>query len=239
MSEEPQAALVRARKVLADATFLGRLDEPSLDGVMKRAQLRTLAKGDVVYRRGDQGDSLMVIVAGRLKIWNTTADAREVVLNFLGPGDINGEIAVLDGGPRTATATALEATEVVVLYRRDLMPVLERQPAALVEVVQVLCEKLRAASAIVEDVQRSMRARVASGLLRLANQHGRQNKDGGIAFDLKASQSDLGAYLGLSRENTSRQLGHLRDVGMIVMSGTAITVLDIAALGELADTEDG
>jgi CRP/FNR family transcriptional regulator, cyclic AMP receptor protein len=237
MAQDPIAALAHARKFLTDATFIGRLEPALLDTLMKRAQLRTLAKGDTVYRRGDQGDSLMVIVSGRLKIWNTTADAREVVLNFLGPGDINGEIAVLDGGARTATATALDATEVVVLYRRDLMPVLEQQPAALVEVVQVLCEKLRAASEIVEDVQRTMRARVASGIVRLARQHGKQTKDG-IVFDLKASQSDLGAYLGLSRENTSRQLGYLRDAGQVTMTGTAITVNDIDALGELAAHED-
>jgi CRP/FNR family transcriptional regulator, cyclic AMP receptor protein len=237
MAQDQDAAFARARKFLTDATFIGRLEPASLENVMKRAQLRTLAKGDTVYRRGDQGDSLMVIVSGRLKIWNTTADAREVVLNFLGPGDINGEIAVLDGGVRTATATALEQTEVVVLYRRDLMPVLEQQPAALVEVMHMLCEKLRAASEIVEDVQRTMRARVASGILRLARQHGKQTKDG-IVFDLKASQSDLGAYLGLSRENTSRQLGYLRDGGLITTAGTAVTVIDIDALGELAAHED-
>lgn len=237
MAQDQDAAIARARKFLTDATFIGRLEPALLDNVMKRAQLRTLAKGDTVYRRGDQGDSLMVIITGRLKIWNTTADAREVVLNFLGPGDINGEIAVLDGGARTATATALQPTEVMVLYRRDLMPVLEQQPAALVEVVQVLCEKLRAASEIVEDVQRTMRARVASGILRLARQHGKQSKDG-VAFDLKASQSDLGAYLGLSRENTSRQLGHLRDAGLLTMTGTAITIKDLDALSELATDED-
>jgi CRP/FNR family transcriptional regulator, cyclic AMP receptor protein len=237
MAQDPDAAFARARKFLTDATFVGRLSPASLDTLMKRAQQRSFVKGETVYRRGDQGDSLMVIVTGRLKIWNTTADAREVVLNFLGPGDINGEIAVLDGGVRTATATALEPTEVVVLYRRDLMPVLEQQPAALVEVVQVLCEKLRAASEIVEDVQRTMRARVASGLLRLARQHGRQTKDG-IVFDLKASQSDLGAYLGLSRENTSRQLGYLRDAGLVTMAGTSITVHDSDALAEVAAHED-
>ncbi len=237
MAQDQDSALARARKFLTDATFIGQLEPASLDNLMKRAQLRSLAKGDTVYRRGDPGDSLMVIIAGRLKIWNTTADAREVVLNFLGPGDINGEIAVLDGGSRTATATALEPTEVMVLYRRDLMPILEQQPAALVEVVKVLCEKLRAASEIVEDVQRTMRARVASGILRLARQHGKQTKDG-IVFDLKASQSDLGAYLGLSRENTSRQLGHLRDAGLVSMSGTSITIKDIDALGELAAQEN-
>ena len=237
MSEDPQSAIVTARAFLEKTTFLGRLDQPALDGLMRRAQLRTFERGAIIYRRGDPGDSLMVIVSGRIKISNTTADAREVVLNFLGPGDINGEIAVLDGGARTATATALEAAEVVVLYRRDLMPTLEAQPSALVEVVQVLCEKLRAASEIVEDVTRTMQARVASGLLRLARQHGRQTKDG-IVFDLKANQSDLGAYLGLSRENTSRQLGHLRDAELIRMTGTAITLVDADGLAELAAREN-
>ena len=203
---------------------------------MRRAQARAFARGDVIYERGDAGDSLM---ADRLRAHQDLEHDGRCArgrAQLPRPGDINGEIAVLDGGPRTATATALQPTEVVVLYRRDLMPVLEAQPAALVEVVQVLCEKLRTASEIVEDVTRTMQARVATGLLRLSRQHGKQTKDG-IVFDLAANQSDLGAYFGLSRENCSRQLGQLRDGGLIQMSGTAITIIDADALASIAAHE--
>ena len=141
----------------------------------------------------------MVVLTGRIKIFNVTADAREVVLNFLSVGDINGEIAALDGKERTADAVAMEACEVFVAHARELLPVLAANPAALFEIVQLLCEKLRAASAIIEDNTLEMRGRTARGLLRLARQHGRTSKSG-IRLQLVLSQRELGGYLGLSRE---------------------------------------
>ena len=89
----------------------------------------------------------MVIVTGRIKVMSNSVDGKEIVLNFLGPGDTTGEIAVLDGKQRTADVIALEKSEVFLVHSRDLLPLLIAHPQALLEVVQVLCEKLRAASA--------------------------------------------------------------------------------------------
>ena len=223
----------RLRAFLGGSTFLGSLPGDALDALVRRGHARTFAKGETLYERGDAGDWLVIIVSGSVKIWNTTLDAREVVLNFLKAGDVNGEIAVLDGGVRTATATTLEKTEAVVIHRRDLQPVLMANPAALMEIIAILCEKLRLASEIVEDGQRDMPGRAATGLLRLARQHGRTSKDG-IVIDLKVSQRDLGNYLGLSRENTNRQLASLRDAGLIRLDGTRVIILDETKLTALA-----
>lgn len=226
----------QARTFLEKSTFLGSLPPDALDQLVKRGHVARWKKGETIYERGDGGDSLLVIVSGRIKIFNTTIDAREVVLNFLGPGDVNGEIAVLDGRGRTATAMALEPSAAFVLYRRDLMPILTEHPDALVEIVQILCDKLRATSEIVEDSQRSMRGRAARGLLRLARQHGRNTKTG-IEIDLSINQRDLGNYLALSRENTSRQLGSLAEAGIITATGGPIVILDEAALTAIAEDE--
>jgi CRP/FNR family transcriptional regulator, cyclic AMP receptor protein len=177
-----------------------------------------------------------VILTGRIKIYNTTIDAREIVLNFLSVGDVNGEIAALDGRERTATAQALETTEVFAIYRRDLIPLLTAHPQALLEIVTVLCEKIRATSEIVEDSQRTMRGRMARGLLRLSRQHGRKTKDG-IVIDLAVNQRDLGNYLSLSRENTSRQLAALSEAGVITASGGSIVIKDEAGLTTIAESE--
>ena len=226
----------QARAFLESSTFLGSLPADALDQLVKRGHVARWKKGETIYERGDKGDSLLVIVSGRVKIFNTTIDAREVVLNFLGPGDVNGEIAVLDGGERTATAMALEPSVAFVLYRRDLMPLLTQHPDTLVEIVQILCEKLRATSEIVEDSQRSMRGRAARGLLRLARQHGKKTK-AGIEIDLGVNQRDLGNYLTLSRENTSRQLGALTEAGVIAANGGQIVILDEPALTAIAEDE--
>jgi len=223
-----------SRSVLKSKSVLGSLPDDALDGLAKRARVASFVKGEALYRRGDAGDSLMVILTGRVKISNITDDAREVVLNFLGPGDLNGEIAVLDGKGRSADATALEATEVAILYRRDVMAVLERHPQALLGIVAVLAGKLRMASAMVEHGLLQMAGKAARGLLRLAEQHGLDAKDGTLV-DLKLSQKDLGSYLGLSRENTSRELGRLREAGLIRVDGAKIVIVDREGLEAWAE----
>jgi len=224
----------RAREALKALSFLGGLPDAVLEQLASRAHFKRHKKGETIITRGDDGDSLMIVLAGRVKISNITSDAREIVLNFLGKGDVNGEIAILDGAPRTASAYAIEDTESLVLYRRDVLPVLLKNPDTMLELIKILCEKLRAASAIVEENSLPMAARAAAGLLRLADQHGRVVK-GGTLIDLKLSQRDLGSYLGLSRENVSRQLGLFRDIGVLRIEGAEIVILDRDALREYSE----
>jgi CRP-like cAMP-binding protein len=224
----------RVRPFLKNSTFLGGLPDDALDALMRRGHIKRYAKGDVVCRRNEPGDSLMLVLAGRLKITNLNADGREVVLNFLGAGDINGEIAVLDGKERTANAIAIEDSEAFVVYSRDLLPIITAHSQVMLEIAQILCEKLRAASAIIEDNTLEMRARVAKGLLRLAQQLGRTSKDG-IRLDLGVSQTELGNYLSLSRANVSRQLGQLKDAKVLRIQGSQIVIVDEKGLTEIAE----
>jgi CRP/FNR family transcriptional regulator, cyclic AMP receptor protein len=223
-------------EILKAKSVLGGLPEEALGDLIRRAHVVRYAKGEAIYQRGDPGDSLMIILSGRIKISNIASSAREVVLNFLGPGDLNGELGVLDGQDRSADATALEPTEAVVLFRRDILPVLERHPHALLEVVVSLTAKLRQMSAMAEHSLLQMAGKAASGLLRLADQHGRKTGDG-VFLELKLSQRDLGNYLGLSRENTSRELGRLKDVGLIRIDGAQIVILDMDGLRDYAEME--
>jgi CRP-like cAMP-binding protein len=224
----------RVRPFLKNNTFLGGLPDDALDVLVRRGHTKRYAKGEVIYRRHDPGDSLMMILAGRVKITNVNADGKEVVLAFLAPGDLNGEIAVLGGRERTANAVAVEQSEAFVVYARDLLPVISAHPQVMLEMMQVLCEKICAASAIIEDNTLEMRARTAKGLLRLAQQFGRATRHG-IRLDLVVSQSELGKYLSLSRANVSRQLGRLRDANVIRLQGTQIVIIDEKGLSEVAD----
>jgi CRP-like cAMP-binding protein len=219
---------------LKSSTFLGCLSDEALVALARKGHTRTCARGEVVWWRGAAGDSVMIILAGRLKISNTTPDGREIGFNFLGPGDLAGEIAVLDGLERTANVTVLEPAELFVIYRRDLLPALRACPDAMFEIIQVLCEKLRIATAIIEDSTQEMRGRVARGLIRLAQQHGLTGK-GRTRINLKLSQSELGSYFGLSRANVSRELSYLKDAGIIELNGPYIIVLDEEALAKVAE----
>jgi CRP/FNR family transcriptional regulator, cyclic AMP receptor protein len=223
----------RVARFLGENTFLGALPDEALITLTRRGHIRTFAKGAVIYRRGEPGNSLMVVLSGRIKIANVSPEGREVVLNFLRAGDLSGEIAVLDGKERTADAVALEKARALVISGRDLLPILTTYPNALLEITKILCEKLRAASAIVEDSTREMRARAARGLLRLAERHGTVSNHA-IRLDLLLSQQDLGSYLGISRENVSRQLRQLRFANVMHLEEGHIVITDRVGLAEIA-----
>lgn len=225
------------RAVLKAGSVLASLPDAALDMLVRRARAVRFAKGAAIYQRGDQGDSLMIILSGRVKITNITGDAREVALNFLGAGDLNGELAALDGKQRSANATALEATEALVIWRRDLLPVLEQNPKAMLGIIETLAGKVRTMSAAVEHSGLQMTAKAASALLRLADQHGRPASDG-VLIDIKLSQRDLGNFAGLSRENMNRQLSQLREHGLIRVDGPLLVILDREGLQLCADAED-
>jgi len=221
------------RLFLKNKTFLASVSDPALDALIGQGHVKKYLAGEVIFRRQDRGDTLMLIITGLIKITNSNADGKEIVLNFLGTGDTYGEMAIFGGQLRAADVIALEDTEVFTVYARDLLPLLIAHPQALLELVQVLCEKLRAASAAIEDHSLDVRRRVARGLLRLALQHGQTSKNG-IRVNLTISQSELGAYLGLSRENVNRQLAELRDDGVISNDGAEIIVTDEGGLIRVA-----
>jgi CRP/FNR family transcriptional regulator, cyclic AMP receptor protein len=160
----------------------------------------------------------------------------KAVLNLLGPGDLNGEIALLDGGERTSTATALVSTKALLLFRRDLLAILREHPDSLMGIIVSLCAKLRQTSLIVETAHGSVQARLAGALARLIAQHGRATADG-IIIDLLINQRDLGNYAGVSRENTSRELSALKRARIIATKNRKIIVQDIVSLNALAGKE--
>jgi CRP/FNR family transcriptional regulator, cyclic AMP receptor protein len=160
------------RAFLAHNTFLGRLPSAALDALLDKGQVRGFAKGAVIYRRGDPGDSLLFVMSGRIKLANTNRGGKEVVLHYVGEGQIFGEIAALDGKECAADAIALEESQIYFVYARDLLPTLMAHPHAMLDVLRGLCEKIRMAATIIEDNTLEMRWRTARGLFRLAQQHG-------------------------------------------------------------------
>ncbi len=223
--------------LLAASSMLRGLPREKIEQLAKYARVHRFGRGSVILRRGERGDSLAVVISGRVKIAVVTVEARDITFNFLGVGGMIGELAVFDGGERTADAIAMEDTEVLFLNRRDLLPVLKSHPDALIGIICVLCEKLRHASAIVEASSLVMSRRVAAALLRLAQHHGRV-VDGQTRIDLRLSQTELATYAGLSRENTNRQLNDLRDRGLVSLDKQHLIITDPTGLTELLESED-
>ena len=222
-----------ARQMLKTRSCFSTCPDDVIDSIMDRASSIKLTKGNVLYRQGEPGESLMVVLEGRLKVVKTTADAKEVVLAFLGAGDIIGEMAVLDGHPRSAGVVAMEPVEGVNIYRRDLIHILKRHPDALLGLLAAVCRRLRTTISLIETYSLQTESRVAAALFRLAQSHGRTSGKE-LIIEARGTQSDLGNHLGLTRETVSRTLGDLRSMGLLKLQGQKIVIVDVDGLKLLA-----
>jgi CRP-like cAMP-binding protein len=210
-----------------------RPDELSrLAAVAKRTNLRA---GDTVFRKGDSGDCIMAVVRGRVKICTFSADGRELVLNIIGEGILFGEVALLDGQPRTGDAVAIEDTALLTLERNRLVPFLTANPQIQGRLIAALCQRVRQTSEHLEDaLLRDASSRVARGLLRLAGAFGKPEVDG-IRLDIRLSQQQFGNLIGISRESINKYLGDWSRAGHLSIKGGFITIRNRDALDRIAD----
>ena len=190
----------------------------------------------VIFRKGDPGNSMMLVVGGRVKVCSSSWDGREVVLNLIDAGEVLGEIGLLDGRERTADAIAMELTVLQVLDRRDFLPVLRQNPDIAIRLISLLCQRLRRTSEQVEDlVFLEHRARLAKILLWLARRYGR-TESGGVAITVKMSQRELGTLVGVRREAMNRQLAAWRAAGLIALRRGYITIADLSAFEAMVNS---
>jgi CRP-like cAMP-binding protein len=190
-----------------------------------------------IFQKGDPGSSMMAVIRGRVKICSYSSDGRELVLNIIDQGGIFGEIAVLDGRPRTADAVALEETDLFVLERSQLLPFLTGNPEALARLLAVLCHRLRQTTEHLEDaLLREAPSRLARGLLRLAETFGRPGPDG-IQLNIKLSQQQIGNLIGASRESINKHLSVWLRAGHLRMEAGCIVIRDRALLERMAESE--
>lgn len=225
---------VERRRLLANVALFSHLDEAELDELLATTSTRRLREGEVLFRKGDPGRQLYGVVEGRLKVYSSGVDGREVVFGLSDPGDVTGEIALLDAEPRSATVVALQATELLTLDRRDFLPFLERHPKVAIRLAELLAERLRRLSELTEDsVLLALRARLAKKLLALARSYGRETEDGTL-IDMKLSQQALGDMVGTSRESINKQLRSWTQDGLVSSDRGWITVRDLDRLESLA-----
>jgi len=226
------------RALLARHFLLGQLRPEELDRLLAMAGERRFAGGQVIFQKGDPGTSMMAVLDGRVRIGAYSEDGKEIILNIVEPGQIFGEIALLDGRERTADATAMGPTTLLVLDRRDFVPFLERNPKIAVRLLEVVCERVRRTSELVESVAfLDFSARLARLLLRLAESYGEET-GAGTRINLKLSQQDLGNLIATTRESVNRQLNAWQQEGIVRLEQGRITIVDRDALDDLTIPAD-
>jgi len=209
------------------------LPAKTIDRIAAPACRRTYEKNAIIFSQGDPGDALFGVASGRVRISACGPDGREVFLNIMEPGDAFGEIAVVDGLPRTAGAVAIEKTTLVVIQRRDFLATLAREPELAMHLLQLFCQRLRWTSDLVEESAFLLGpARLAKRLLVLAALHGRPVKQG---MELALSQSELAHFLGISRQIVNQHLQAWRRNGWVKLARARIIVTDAEALGNFVD----
>lgn len=224
--------------ILAENSLLRHLDPGDRQKLAAYAQVMRFDPEAVIFQRGDPGDSMMAVVRGRVKICAHSEDGKELILNLIKPGEVFGEIALIDGQPRTADAVALDTVELLVLERRDFQRHLDENPRVALRLLQVLCQRLRRTSAHLEEsLFLEVPARLARVLLHLAGAFGIPAKSG-VCIDVKLSQQQLGNIAGITRESVNKQLGLWGKAGWIAVRNGYVTVVDGDALAELAGITD-
>jgi CRP/FNR family cyclic AMP-dependent transcriptional regulator len=198
---------------------------------------RSYPEGGIVFSQGDPGDALYGVATGKVRISASAADGKEVFLNIMEPGDTFGEIALLDGNPRTATASATAPSELMLIMREPFLGLLQREPTLSVHLLRLLCQRIRWTSGMAEDsALLAVPARLARRLLSLGKMHGHQTAQG---LHLAISQEDVARFLGISRQVVNQYLQTWKANGWVELGRAKLTLLDVQAMQRTAEGGEG
>ena len=231
------ARTVDKRAFLRDHPIFGALEPELLNQLSSYAIPRAVKRGTMIFARGDSGTALFAIAAGTVKISAPSAEGKGAVFNLISEGAIFGEIAVLDGLPRTADATALTDCELMVIERRDFISLIRERAEFAVKLIEVLCRRLRHTTDQLEDVMfLDLPGRLAKALLQAAE--GAAPAPGGKSVGKKIvlTQRNLSEMIGMSRESTNKQLRAWEKQKLIELQRGGIVILAPAALETIAST---
>ena len=219
-------------ELLRRCSLFSHLPEEALVTLARCMNMRTFAANMILFHKDSPGRRMYLIEQGKIRIFCLTPMGREITLNVLGPGEMFGEMAVLDGQPRSAGAMTLERTVVYALGRQDLLHVLEDYPELWQPVIELVIGRARRATAYAESLAfLDVQGRIAATLLDLADRYGCSSSEG-VEIRLRLTQAELASYVAASRESVNKALGMLRDRGLIQIEGQHIILLNIPALHE-------
>jgi CRP/FNR family cyclic AMP-dependent transcriptional regulator len=220
--------------LLARVPLFAALDAESAATLEATMTRRTLARGHVVFREGDAGDRLFVILDGKVKISRAAPDGRENLLAVLGAAEMFGELSLFDPGPRTASVTTLTSSTLASLDHDDLRPLLIERPGVAVQLLKALAQRLRRTNVAMADlVFTDVPGRVAKALLDLAAKFGVPEGDNTrVRHDL--TQEELAQLVGASRETVNKALSEFAHRGWLQIDGRSVLIIDPDRLAKRA-----
>lgn len=219
------------KQVLSRLELFAGLGERELGEIALITLRRHLAPGEPLHHKGDAGGDMHVIVSGRVRAFATGPDGDDVVFRYMGPGEVVGELGAFVEGKRSANTVAVEDCELLMIRRRDLIPLLRRQPEIAIRLLGVIAARMIKLSESLEDSNfRPVSARLAKCLLSISDRWSEPAKNGAVRITLRLPQSELGDLVGATRESVNKTIRHWTNDGLIEMRDGVVTILDRAAL---------
>jgi CRP/FNR family cyclic AMP-dependent transcriptional regulator len=211
-------------ELLSSVPIFAELERDDIDALAKLAARRRYPKDGVVFFENEEGSSFFMIVEGRIKVTILGDDGREIILSVLSSGDFFGEMALLDNEPRSATAIAVEDSELLVLNRSDFESAVADNSRVMQALIKTLTARLRKANHQISTLALlDVYGRVARVILEMAREDGRRLRDGSIAFR-RATHQEIANRIGTTRETVTRMLKDLQRQGLIHVEGREIVL---------------
>lgn len=216
---------------LQQVPMFRQLTREALEILASRTKRRRFSPGEHIVDEGEPGTTLFMVQAGLVKIVISTSDRSEVVLSLLSPNQIFGEMALLDGQPRSATAVAVEASDLVVLTRQEFLACLTIYPEVAIALLSELSSRLRRTNRLLSEIAtHNLGLRLMHKLLELAESFGTEDEAGRVHIALRMRQQDLAVMVNASREQVNRSLRAMVAEGLITVEQQRITIEQPEAL---------
>ena len=221
----------KKRQIFERHALFAKLTRSEIDTLLTYTRVERYRAGRQIFAEGSPGDSMMVVLRGTVKISAPVSSGKEIVLNVINLGECFGEKSLLDGEERSADAIAMTDCELLVLNRRDFMPVLENHADICLILLKILCQRQRQMIEQLQDVFRlNLESRIAKALLYFADS---TPNVGGMSIELHVSQRELGNITGGSRESINKHLAIMQRAGLIDLGKGSIVIRDRAAIERL------
>ncbi len=222
---------------LGEVPLFRLLPDDDLEPLASACRIRRFRRGEVIFHQGDPGDALHVMLAGRVKISSPSDSGVEAILTTLRPGEFFGALALIDGEPRSATATAVEPSETMVLPRERFRQLVNERVEVRDIVFAELARELRRLTNHVEELHfLDIAGRLASLLVRMAEEQAAEGDPSPteLRLDGPITQGELAAMVGSTRQSVNKLLGYFTDDGLIRVDRDSIVVLDLPGLQRTA-----
>ena len=219
-------------EVVRRAPLFTALDEAAAVSLRASMDSVKIAKGSILFKEGDDGEHLYVIVDGKLKLGTSSGDGRENLLSILGPGEMFGELSLFDPGPRTSTATAVTDAKLLSLSHEKVIPWLKQNPEVSLQLLTRLSQRLRRTNEAVGDLVFSdVPGRVAKALIDLGDRFGKTTPEG-LLVNHDLTQEELAQLVGASRETVNKALADFAGRGWLKLDGRSVLITDVERLSK-------